>query len=124
MSKHSKNRAMERYNLDLSYSDEKKIIRLLNEGKGVFLDLDSVDLGRKFAYLTYKNIPLKLLYAENENGKVTELVTAYPFDADEYNEVATCEFNSQIQAAVKFLRKNGYLVFKKENLRRSLTDWL
>ena len=119
MSKHSKDRTMERYNLELSYSDEKKIIRLLNEGKGTYLNMETDDPTRKFVYLLYKNIPLKLLYAEDLNGKVTEIVTAYPFDVEEYNEVSAHEFNSYIKEAVKFLRKNGYIVFKKGSLKRS-----
>jgi len=110
---------MERYNLELSYSDEKKIIRLLNEGKGTYLNMETDDPTRKFVYLLYKNIPLKLLYAEDLNGKVTEIVTAYPFDVEEYNEVSAHEFNSYIKEAVKFLRKNGYIVFKKGSLKRS-----
>ena len=119
MSKHSKDRTMERYNLELSYSDEKKIIRLLNEGKGTYLNMETDDPTRKFAYLLYKNIPLKLLYAEDLNGRVTEIVTAYPFDVEEYNEVSAQEFNSYVDYAAQFLKKNGYVVFKKGSLKRS-----
>ena len=118
MSKHSQSRTMERYNLELTYSDENRIMKLLNDGKGIYLDLESQEPHRKFAYVLYKNIPIKVLFEEDENRKATAIITAYPFDADEYNEVIALEFKSRIDRAKAFLRKNNYVVFKKGSLKK------
>lgn len=119
MTKHSKNRAMERYNLDLTYSDEKKILKLINEGNCIFLDADAKEPDKIFVYLLYKNIPLKLLYVEGMNGEAAEIITAYPFNVEEYNEVSRAEFNAHLKNAIKFLQKNGYIVFKRGKLKKN-----
>lgn len=120
MSKHSKDRIRERYNLELSYADEKNILRLLNKGQGMALDVESKDPNKKFAYVLYKHIPLKVLYEEGEKNEAVNIITSYPFDADEYNEVAHSIFKAHIRAAMGYLRKNGYIVYKKGSLKRAL----
>ena len=109
---------MERYNLELTYSDENRIMKLLNEGKGIYLNLESQEPNRKFAYVLYKNIPLKVLFEEDENKRAVAIITTYPFNADEYNEVIALEFRSRLDRAKAFLRKNNYVVFKKGSLRK------
>lgn len=118
MSKHAQSRAMERYNLSLTYSDENKIMKLLNDGKGIYLNLESQEPHRKFAYVLYKNIPIKVLFEEDENRRAIAIITTYPFDADEYNEVIALEFKARLERAADFLRKNNYIVFKKGSLRK------
>ncbi len=117
MSKHAQSRAKERYNLQLTYSDENRILKLLNNDKGIELETVAKEPNKKFAYVLYKNIPLKVLYQEDE-GKAVAIITTYPFDADEYNEVIALEFKSRIEQAKAFLQKNNYVVFKKGSLRK------
>lgn len=113
MSRHARERAQQRYNIDLSKTDEKNILFLLNTGRGIPLDQESKDPLREFAYVHYNNIPLKILYEKDERDVVKAIVTTYPFDVDEFNTVNKNKFESQIEMAIKFLKKNNYIVYKK-----------
>ena len=85
MSKHSRQRARERYNIELSKIDEQNIITLLRENKFTHLYKSEVEPKRHFAYVIYNNIPIKVLYERSNRGGVKTIVTVYPFDVDEYN---------------------------------------
>lgn len=114
MGKHSLERIQERYNLDLGYSDEANIISLLKQGKGIPLDIDTGDKKKKFAYVLYKNIPLKVLYEKSCGKGIKSIITTYPLDVDEYNEVHKQSFDTLIDAAIKFLKKSGYIVYRRK----------
>lgn len=120
MSKHSKERIQERYNLELTYSDENNILKIVNKGQAILLSKESNNPNRKFGYVLYKNIPIKILYEVDESDRAVSIITSYPFDADEYNEVIDSIFKSHIHTAMKFLQKNGYVVFKKGSLHKEL----
>lgn len=114
MSKHSRERASQRYNLNLSYADEKNIIEQLKQGKGIPLNIDSGEKNKKFAYVVFNNIPLKVLYERSNAKGIKNIITIYPFDCDEYNEVHRQVFDTQIEMAVNFLKTNGYIVYRRK----------
>ena len=78
MSKHSRERASQRYNLNLSYADEKNIIEQLKQGKGIPLNIDSGEKNKKFAYVVFNNIPLKVLYERSNAKGIKNIITIYP----------------------------------------------
>lgn len=113
MTNHSRERAQQRYNLELSQADETNIMNILRSGRGIPLNNETKSDDKKFAYVTYKNIPMKVLYAWSRIKGVKSIVTAYPFDVEEYNRVQQETFDDQIKMAIKFLQKNNYIVYKK-----------
>lgn len=114
MSKHSRERASQRYNVELSYADEKNIIEQLRQGRGLPLNIDSGENNKKFAYVVYKNIPLKVLYERSNAKGIKSIITIYPFDCEEYNEVQRQIFDTHIEMAIKFLKANGYIVYRRK----------
>ena len=119
MSRHARERATQRYNIDLSYSDERNILAKLRTGNCIPIDCETNDENRYFAYVVYKNIPLKILYEENaENGKIDAIVTTYPFDVDEYNTEEGKFHENRIKLATEFLKANGYTVFKRGKAKK------
>ena len=114
MGKHSINRVRERYNIELSYSDEKNIMTMIKNGRAIPIKNETRDDLKHFAYVLYKNIPLKVLYSEFEDtGKVRGIVTTYPLDVDEYNELTGCDLVDKIELAKQFLQANKYVVYRK-----------
>lgn len=114
MSKHSRARAVERYNIQLSKIDEQNILNKIRKQEAIFIKNSEENPNRKFVYVEYNNIPLKVLYLRTKNG-VKQIITIYPFDADEYNSLMKKDFESKINSAMQFLRVNGYVVYKKPN---------
>ena len=121
MTKHSKERAKERYNLELTNNDEQNIIELIKQNKGIYLGQSTNDKHMHFAYVHYKHIPIKVLYLKTKSG-VKQIITIYPFDVDEYNAMVEQQkkqkeetFEQDIQFAINFLKTNGYIVYKKIN---------
>lgn len=114
MGKHSISRVKERYNMNLSYKDEHNILTMIKNGRALHLNLPTEDENMHFVYVLYKNIPLKILYVEHEDtGKVKGIVTVYPLDVDEYNEVTSEDLEDRIQMAKEFLQENKYVVYKR-----------
>lgn len=116
MSKHSRKRTSERYNIDLTKKDEQNIINLLKENKFTYLYKSEKEEKRHFGYVIYKNIPIKILYERSNKGGIKAIITVYPFDVDEYNEMLNQQkeqFLSRIDMAIKFLKKNNYVIYKK-----------
>ena len=122
MTKHAKERDLQRYNLYLSENDKKHILQMLRNNQFMFLG-DSHDANRKFGYVTYNNIPLKVLYYKTSQG-VKSIVTVYPFDVEEYNALMSSNFESKINMAAEFLKSNGYIVYKRKGLTipKSMTN--
>lgn len=112
MSNHSRERANERYNLQLDKGDEARIINKIWRGDFLFVAKSETDNKADFVYVQYKNIPLKVLYHKSKKGNIS-LITTYPFNADEYNQLVEENFNSKIDLAINFLKNNGYIVYKK-----------
>ena len=120
ITKHAKERLEQRYNLILTEEDEDSIISLIKNKKSTYLYDSEKDKNCKFCYVVYKNIPLKILYKKSNTSGVKKIITAYPFDVEEYNNLLAKEkaakldqFNSRINHAINFLKTNGYIVYKK-----------
>ena len=115
MTKHSRERALERYNIKLSKKDEADILEMIRNNQ--ILPLGSVDNNnkKKFAYVVFNHIPLKVLYSRS-NKRPLNIITVYPFDADEYNSLIQDDFQNKIYNSVAFLKKNGFIVYKRKNL--------
>ena len=88
MGTHARQRLQQRYNIELNRKDEHAILDLVNKGEFIPLDLDAHEKDRRFAYVKYKHIPIKILYAFSSKGFATNIVTVFPLDVDEYNEVS------------------------------------
>ena len=87
MGTHARERLQQRYNVELTRKEEKGIINLINKGEFIPLDTDTHAKDRKFAYVKFKNIPIKVLYAFSKKGNVTNIVTVFPLDVEEYNNL-------------------------------------
>lgn len=116
MTAHARERATQRYNIELSFDDERKIIHKLRRGECIHLKTDAYQEGMYFAYVIHNNIPLKVLYKESENkGKINKIITVYPFDTEEYNEAEARRFKDKVQMAIDFLKANDYVVTRRNN---------
>jgi hypothetical protein len=123
LTKHSRERALERYNIKLSKKDEADILEMIRNNQ--ILPLGSVDNDnkKKFAYVVFNHIPLKVLYSRS-NKRPLNIITVYPFDADEYNSLIQDDFQNKIYNAVAFLKRNGFIVYKRKHLTipKSMTN--
>ena len=118
--KHSQERAISRYNLYLTHQDEQNILAKLRANDMIFLGTSETDLNRKFAYVLYKNIPLKVLYIRGKRG-IKGIVTVYPFDVDEYNIKQVEAEQKKINGAIRLLKKNGYTVLEPDKNSQDIT---
>ena len=71
----------------LSKKDEYNIIEMINNGNCYQLEPDLRHRNRGKCYVVYNHIPLKLVYATNNEDKAISLVTMLPFDVEEFNEI-------------------------------------
>lgn len=115
MSKHYQDRALQRYNIQLTKTDELKILEKIKNNQIISLEASKNDKNRKFCYVEYNNIPLKILYQRTNKGP-TAIVTAYPFDVEEYNTLMQEIFENKINNAITFLKRNGFIVYKRKSL--------
>lgn len=114
MSKHSRERAFERYNIELTSKQEKEIMQKIRNNEHIYLyDSEQDPKHLKFCYIVYENIPLKILYKKTNKKGITEIVTIYPFDVEEYNEKQQEREINRINKAIEFLKNKGYVVYKK-----------
>lgn len=122
MSVHSRKRMQERYNLRINKADEQEIINLLKRNEFIPCGSSQNDPKHlKFAYVNFKHIPIKILYYRSNKKGVQQIITVYPFDVDEYNKMleekereAKEKFNANIEYSIMFLKKNGYIVYKRK----------
>lgn len=116
MTKHSKERALERYNIKLTNKDELEILEMIRNNQIIPLGSPEGDDKKKFAYVVFNHIPLKILYSRS-NKRPLSIITVYPFDADEYNSLIQKDFQNKIHNAMVFLKRNGFIVYKRKNLK-------
>lgn len=114
MTKHSRERALERYNIELSKTDETLILEKIKSNLHIPIDQPTKEENMRFAYVIYNNIPLKVLYLRSQKKGAKQIITVYPFDVDEYNSLMKKDFESKIEGAIKFLQKNKYIVYKRK----------
>lgn len=117
MTKHAKERALERYNQKLTDGDLKCIISQIRNQEHIPLGCSETDKYKKFCYVKFNNIPYKILY--HNKGKGTEskitIITIYPIDVDEYNKCLEDKKQQKINNAIKLLKSEGYIVYKRNN---------
>lgn len=114
MSKHSRERANERYNITLTKKGENEIIEKIQNNEHIHLYSSEQDPKHlKFCYVIYNKIPLKVLYRKTNSRRVSEIITIYPFDVEEYNEYTQKDYNDRINLSIAFLKRNGYIVYKR-----------
>lgn len=114
MTKHSRERALERYNIELTPTDEKQILAKIKSNECISLKSSETDKHKKFAYVLHHNIPMKILYMRTNKGGPSKIITIYPIDVDEYNHLQSEIYQSKINCAINFLKKNKYIVYKRK----------
>lgn len=105
---HAQERGLSRYAKELEMYDIRKIQEKIANKDYLFIGPSEKNEERFFAYVEYKNIPYKVLYANYERGP--RVITMYPFDVDEYNKL---QEERQIEEAVNLLVSKGYVVYKR-----------
>ena len=107
---HAQERALQRYNKDLTMLDMNNIIKIIQNNQHTPLGCRKEDKNKKFCYLKYNHIQYKILYKINK--KKCRIITIYPFDVDEYNNIEEQKKLERIQKAISFLEKEGYTICK------------
>jgi len=124
MTKHAKERAFERYNTELTNLDLQQIINSIKNQEHIPLGCSQEDKNKKFCYVKYNHIPYKVLYHNEARGgcckRPMKIITVYPFDPDEYNELLETKKQKQIEAAIKRLKDEGYIVYKRKKNARQI----
>ena len=118
MSNHSIQRTQERYNMELTDNETRYLIGMINAGNFLSVTKDCQQKDRKHAYVKYKKIPIHVVYAVDKYGYATEIVTALPFNVEEYNEILEKESQKEIENCINFLKINGYIVYKRRKLSK------
>lgn len=114
-SKHAIERGFERYNLELDENAIKVIKNQITKGDYLFIKNSDKDKYRKFAYVKYKKLPIKILFYRSKSGKQFEIITIYPFDPDEYNKLLEEKLAIEINDAIKLLKSHKYIVYRRKD---------
>lgn len=107
---HAQERAQQRYNKELTEKDMMNIQKSIIANQHTPLYSAPDDAKKKFCYLVYNHIPYKILYKMQK--KQCRLITIYPFDVDEYNDIQEQKRKQKIEKAIEFLTREGYTVCK------------
>lgn len=83
MSKHAKQRILERYALDLT-DNEYRLLKQVIHVKGCIVDYGYND--EPIGYITFKGVPMKLIWIYDTRGRLV-ILTALPFIVEEYNQI-------------------------------------
>lgn len=115
MFEHAKERALERYNQKLTTHDLVQIVNLIKSQQHIPLGCTETDANKKFCYVVYNKIPYKVLYHHKAKGAKckTSIITIYPLDVDEYNKCLEDKKLKRIDNAIKLLKSEGYIVYKR-----------
>ena len=82
---HPQERAIQRYNKELTRLDLNNMASLIANNEHMIIGPASNNPKRIFCYLKYNNIQFKVLYQRFQ--KSIKIITIYPFDPDEYNKL-------------------------------------
>lgn len=120
MSKHAKERGIQRYNIELSKEDQKTILGYINTNQYYPVCEPTRSKNRFVCYVRFKHVPLKVVYATNKYNFATSIITLLPLNVEEYNEIMNNflesqneKFDDNISLCIKFLKANGYIVYKR-----------
>jgi hypothetical protein len=115
MTYHAIDKSVQRYNMDLTFDEINYMIGVIKSGKSTpLLHLDTKDPRMSFHFVKYKKIPFKVLYKKKGKNYPASIITIYPLDIDEYNDVMDYIKQDNINKAIQLLKKNGYTVMKEE----------
>jgi hypothetical protein len=117
MTQHAKERALERYSKEITNLDLQQMINAIQQNNHIPLGCSETNKNMKFCYVTYNHIPYKVLYHNKTKGKNSKIkiITVYPFDPDEYNEILETKKQKRIETYIAFLKSQGYIVYKRKN---------
>ena len=116
MSIHSRERASERYNIELSEADERSLLGYINNGQCFKVNQESSKANTAICYVRFRKIPLKVVYLVDKNKKAVNIITTLPFNGEECNKVVQERWERDISNNIKFLKANGYIVYKKKEV--------
>lgn len=105
---HAQDRALQRYNQELSDEDIANISKIIKQNKQISLYSSEENKNMKFCYVVYNNIPYKILYLHTKRN--IYIITVYPFDPDEYNEAIEEKEKNKIKSYIEFLESKGYKI--------------
>lgn len=111
---HPQERALQRYNKELELSDIINIAKIIHRGEHMIIGPAAKGPGRMFCYVTYNNIPYKTLYdrVDDKEDNRVRIITIYPFDADEYNELLQ---QKEYGGGIDYLVKKFMEIFEVED---------
>ena len=116
MTGHALDRIEERYNVVLNYKDLEAIIKQIQRGETLYVS-ERESITRCFHYVKYNHIPYKVLYQKPHKRVRAKIVTVYPFDVDEYNELLKIHEQEKelkiIKRFTEYLNTKGYVVYKE-----------
>jgi len=117
MSIHSEQRALERYNLELTEADAVNILNQINQKEAIFVQKGYKGQSGVF-YVKIKNIPLKVLVSNPQRV----IITALPFNTDEYNKLKEKHLNKRVAEAIRLLEYSKYTVIEpvKTNINKEV----
>ena len=110
MTLHAQDRALQRYNKELTEKDMICIQKAIMNNQHTPLYSSKDDKNKKFCYLKHDHIPYKILYTIRK--KQCRIITIYPFDVDEYNNMLEEKEKEKIEKSIAFLKSKGYVIYK------------
>ena len=108
---HAQDRALERYGKELSTYDILSIQHAISSGQSTFLYNSEQKKKRRFCFVKLNHIPYKVLYEKTKRN--IKIITIYPFDVEEYNNILEQKLLEREQKYVQFLKSRGYIVYKR-----------
>lgn len=118
MTTHAKERALQRYNSDLTDNDLLQMQNIIKNDQHIPLGVSETNKNMKFCYILYNHIPYKVLYRNKGKGVKSRInfITFYPIDVEEYNKILEEKEISKINKAITLLKSKGYIVYKRNKL--------
>ena len=110
MKTHAMERAEQRYNQELTETDMSCIRAYIKNNEHTPIGCAETK-SKKFCYVKHNHIPYKVLYTIRH--KHIKIITIYPFDFDEYNNIQEQKKKDKIQKAINLLESEGYKVSKE-----------
>lgn len=115
MTLHALQRLRERYNLNLCWSDIALIIGAIKSNYGIVVNEENHYIT---LWLLYGHCPIKLVY----ESKAKKIITALPFDIDEYNKLPKLNNVLSLKEKYNFEDEEKCLLDKKFRLRHKLEN--
>ena len=121
MTQHAKERALQRYNTELTDDDIEQMCNIIKQNNHIAVGICEDNKNKKFCYLKYNHIPYKVLYHNNGKSK-TKIITIYPLDVDEYNAILDAKHEEKLANRIAYLKSLGYIVYKRKGKNTARTS--